>query len=146
VDAVHRGPVGERRLERAGDRIAPRCERQAAGRQRRHPRLSLTPAHRPRAGAGASMRGVSLVEGLVSLVIVSVGAISAVGLQLVSKRSQADAGERALAAHLVHTMAERLRANAGAALAEYPVAAVGGGRLGAEPSPTCSAADDGTGR
>jgi type IV pilus assembly protein PilV len=61
-------------------------------------------------------RGVSLIEVLVSLVILSVGVLAVVGLQLVSKRNNADAGQRSIAAQLAYDMAERMRANASTAI------------------------------
>lgn len=60
-------------------------------------------------------RGVSLIEVLVSLVILSLGVLAVVGLQLVSKRNNADAGQRTIAAQLAYDMAERMRANASTA-------------------------------
>ena len=62
-----------------------------------------------------SARGVSLIEVLVSLVILSLGVLAVVGLQLVSKRNNADAGQRTIAAQLAYDMAERMRANASTA-------------------------------
>jgi len=63
----------------------------------------------------AQSRGVSLIEVLVSLVILSLGVLAVVGLQLVSKRNNADAGQRTVAAQLAYDMAERMRANASTA-------------------------------
>jgi type IV pilus assembly protein PilV len=60
-------------------------------------------------------RGVSLIEVLVSLVILSLGVLAVVALQLVSKRNNADAGQRTIAAQLAYDMAERMRANASSA-------------------------------
>jgi len=60
-------------------------------------------------------RGVSLIEVLVSLVILSLGVLAVVGLQLVTKRNNADAGQRTLAAQFAYDMAERMRANASTA-------------------------------
>lgn len=60
-------------------------------------------------------RGVSLIEVLVSLVILSLGVLAVVGLQLVSKRNNADAGQRTIAAQLAYDIAERMRANASTA-------------------------------
>lgn len=59
--------------------------------------------------------GVSLIEVLVSLVILSLGVLAVVGLQLVSKRNNADAGQRTIAAQLAYDMVERMRANASTA-------------------------------
>jgi type IV pilus assembly protein PilV len=60
-------------------------------------------------------RGVSLIEVLVSLVILSLGVLAVVGLQLVSRRNNADAGQRTIAAQLAYDMVERMRANASSA-------------------------------
>ena len=70
----------------------------------------MTPPTHP-----ARCRGVSLIEVLVSLVILSLGVLAVVGLQLVSKRNNADAGQRTIAAQLAYDMAERMRANASTA-------------------------------
>jgi type IV pilus assembly protein PilV len=58
-----------------------------------------------------SARGMSLIEVMVSLVVVSVGALSATSLQMVSKRSNRDAAQRLEATHLASTLIERMRAN-----------------------------------
>lgn len=55
--------------------------------------------------------GMSLVEVLVSMVIVSVGALSATSLQIVTKRTNRDAAQRLEATHLASTIVERMRAN-----------------------------------
>jgi type IV pilus assembly protein PilV len=78
-------------------------------------------------------RGVSLIEVLVSTVVVSVGALSATSLQLLSKRNNRDATQRLEATHLVGTLVERMRANnSGDALRAYvanAAATVGSGRI-----------------
>jgi type IV pilus assembly protein PilV len=56
-------------------------------------------------------RGMSLIEVLVSLVILSMGVLAVVALQLVSKRNNADAGQRTVAAQLAYDIIERMRAN-----------------------------------
>lgn len=56
-------------------------------------------------------RGMSLVEVLISMVIVSVGALSATSLQIVTKRTNRDAAQRLEATHLASTVIERMRAN-----------------------------------
>ena len=64
--------------------------------------------------------GVSLLEVLMSVVVVSVGALSATSMQLLSKRNNWEATQRLLATHLANTLAERLRAdNSPEALAAY---------------------------
>lgn len=57
------------------------------------------------------LAGMSLVEVLVSMVIVSVGALSATSLQIVTKRTNRDAAQRLEATHLASTIVERMRAN-----------------------------------
>lgn len=56
-------------------------------------------------------RGVSLIEVLVSTVVVAVGALSATTLQVVSKRNNWEAAQRLQATHLASTLVERMRAN-----------------------------------
>ena len=91
----------------------------------------------------ASQRGVSLIEVLVSLVILGLGVLSVVALQLVSKRNTGDAGAQSFASQLTYGMIERMRMNnSTAALTQYEIAAsngIGRGQQGAnEPSPTCA--------
>jgi len=78
-------------------------------------------------------RGLSLLEVLVSIVVVSVGALSATSMQLLSKRNNWEATQRLLATHLANTLAERMRAdNSPELLAEYVATAgttVGMGRV-----------------
>jgi type IV pilus assembly protein PilV len=86
-------------------------------------------------GGRTRQRGVSLIEILVSTVVVSVGALSATSLQLVSKRNNRDASQRLEATHLTSTLIERMRANnSPAALQAYVTTAgttVGLGRVDA---------------
>jgi len=100
----------------------------------RRPAVRASPA--PRA------RGVSLIEVLVSLVVVSVGVLSAVSLQLLSKRSNFDAAQRLEATHMAYSLIERMRANSSReALQAYVAnagAELGGGNLGDKPAPSCS--------
>lgn len=64
--------------------------------------------------------GMSLIEVLISLVILSLGVLAVVALQLVSKRSNADAGQRSIAAQMAYDILERMRANSTqAGLAAY---------------------------
>lgn len=87
-------------------------------------------------------QGVSLIEVLVSLVILSLGVLAVVALQLVSKRNNADAGQRTIAAQLAYDMIERMRANSTqATLTAYLTGSNPVGRNskgGTEPSPNCS--------
>ena len=73
-------------------------------------------ANRRRRFAG----GVSLLVVLMAIVVVSVGALSATSMQLLSKRNNWEATQRLLATHLANTLAERLRSdNSPEALAAY---------------------------
>jgi type IV pilus assembly protein PilV len=60
--------------------------------------------------------GISLIEVLVSLVILSLGVLAVVALQLVAKRNNADAGQRTIAAQLAYDLIERMRANSSPAI------------------------------
>ncbi len=82
--------------------------------------------------------GNTLVEVLVTLVIVSVALLASVGLQLQSKRSNFDAAQRTSAAHLAEDMLERMRANP-QALIDYTLAGeIGGASLGVAPPDDCA--------
>lgn len=63
------------------------------------------------AGCRNKGQGFSLIEVLVSLVVVSVGALSVASLQMVSKRAVRDASQRLEATQLAHGLLERLNAN-----------------------------------
>ena len=62
-------------------------------------------------------RGFSLIEALVSLVVLSVGLLGVAGLQLTSLRSNQGAALRSQATFLAYDIVDRMRANSGAALA-----------------------------
>jgi len=91
---------------------------------------------------------MSLVEVLVAMVVISVGALSATSLQLVTKRTNRDAAQRLEATHLASTVIERMRANntsgalaAYVALGQYSAGVprpLGGGRLAELLTPSCS--------
>ena len=72
------------------------------------PRLSLTPQRGPYA-----QRGVSLVEALVALLVLSIGMLGIAGLFVESVRNSRSALLRSQAVNLVADMADRIRANAG---------------------------------
>jgi type IV pilus assembly protein PilV len=65
--------------------------------------------------------GVSIVEALVALLILSVGMLGIAGLYLESLRSNRTAVSRTLAVHLVNDMADRIRSNR-AGLIQYALA------------------------
>lgn len=82
--------------------------------------------------------GNTLVEVLVTVVIVSVALLASIGLQLQSKRSNFDSAQRTTAAHLAEDMLERMRANP-RGLIDYTLAGeIGGGSLGADPADDCA--------
>lgn len=71
----------------------------------------------------STSRGFTLIEVLVTLVIVAVGVLGLAGLQMTSLNSQFESYQRAQALLLVEDMANRLRANSVAARAgDYPEA------------------------
>jgi type IV pilus assembly protein PilV len=89
------------------------------------------------AAPGWRSRGVSLVEVLVAVVVLSLGILSIVALQLVSKRTGADAGSQALAAQLMYDITERMRLNSrNDALTEYLVKASDGIGRGQQTAPS----------
>jgi type IV pilus assembly protein PilV len=90
-------------------------------------------------------RGVSLIEVLVSLVILSLGVLAVVALQMIAKRNNADAAQRTAAAQLAYDMIERMRSNStSATLSAYLTVNHVTGPLGrrslgdAEPMPNCA--------
>lgn len=89
------------------------------------------------------MGGVSLIEVLVSTVVLSVGALSATSLQLMTKRNNHEASQRLEATHLASTIIERMRENnSPEALRAYVATAaqtVGLGRLDARLGLNCAA-------
>jgi type IV pilus assembly protein PilV len=82
--------------------------------------------------------GFSLVELLVALLVFSVGLLSIVGLQTISKQSNFEAIQRTTAAQVAQGLLEEMRLN-GDAIAIYLAAgAVGQGSRGGEPAPNCA--------
>jgi type IV pilus assembly protein PilV len=84
-----------------------------------------------------SQKGSNLIEVLVTLVVVSVGLLSAVSLQLLSKRSNFDAAQRTTAAHLTQDLFARMRANPTGLPNYVAVGNLGGDVLGAAPATNC---------
>ncbi len=84
------------------------------------------------------MRGFTLIEVLITLVIFSIGLLSVAGLQGVSKKANYDALQRTTATMLAHDIVERMRANPGQ-LDEYirPAGSELGGATVTAPSPDC---------
>ena len=86
-------------------------------------------------------RGLTLIEVLVTLIILSVGLLGLAGLQANAKRSSHQAHQRTMATQLVDGMIERIRANPSAA-ADYHTgrsSPLGDGARGDDaPTPDCS--------
>jgi type IV pilus assembly protein PilV len=91
--------------------------------------------------------GMSLIEVLVSLIILSVGILAVIALQLISKRNNADAGQRTIAAQLASNIIEKMRSNSrkdaagstvSTALASYVTSAIGRAQIATEPTPECT--------
>lgn len=89
------------------------------------------PSRRPPAVACPRCRGLTLVEILVALLVLSIGLLGLAGLQTLSLRFNTTAYYRTQATALAYGLADRMRANRNAALAgEYDAALV-------TPAPTC---------
>jgi len=85
----------------------------------------------------AQQSGFSLIELLVALLIFSVGLLSIVGLQTISKQSNFEAIQRTTAAQVAQGLLEDMRTN-GDAIAIYLAAGeIGQGSRGTEPDPNC---------
>lgn len=79
--------------------------------------------------------GLTLVEVLIALLVLSVGILGLTTLQTVSMNFNAGASQRTQATELAYDMADRMRANRQAALAdEYTIALE-------DPTPACAAAN-----
>ncbi len=92
-------------------------------------------------------RGFTMVEVMITVLVLSIGLLAIAGLQVTAKRSGHQAWQRTLAVSLADEMVERIRVNpAGAASYHTGVgsAALGGGTITSEPTncsqQTCSTA------
>lgn len=85
-------------------------------------------------------RGVSLVEVLVTLVLISLALLGSASLQVMSKRSNYGAMQRTSAAHFANDYLSRMRSNRTALASYLPAEELGGGSLGADPAKDCSGA------
>ncbi len=106
---------------------------------------AMTPSARTREHGNARRgRGFTLIEILVSLVVLTIGLLGIAMLQLLSKRSNFEAVERTVASNMANFIIERMRANPGslttyAGTQESPSDTLGGGSISSEPTPTCGA-------
>lgn len=93
--------------------------------------------HKTNLSRSRSQRGVSLVEVLVTVVVISVGLLGVSALHLTSLRNSFDSNSRSKATWLAHDIADRMRANRNAARSgNYTIA------IGTSPSGTTIAATD----
>jgi type IV pilus assembly protein PilV len=83
--------------------------------------------------------GVSLIELLIALVVLSVGMLGMASMEIQAKRLAFDAAQRSQAVALADDMLERMRGNP-TALSNYVVNNLGGGSIGTEPTPNCKSA------
>lgn len=83
--------------------------------------------------------GVSLVEVLVTLILISVALLGTASLQIVSKQSNFHAVQRTTAAHLVNDLIQRMRSNREVLEDYFPDEELGGGSLGQQPDVDCAA-------
>ena len=72
---------------------------------------------RARAAAPTRLRGFTLIESLVALLIMSIGLLGVAALQLASLQANHGAFQRTQATFLVHDIVDRMRANRDAAIA-----------------------------
>ncbi len=84
-----------------------------------------------------SQRGFSMIEIMVSTLVISVSVLGMAGTQITSKRAGFEAIQRTAATSLAMDLIERMRSNP-EALSSYVTTGLGGGTITVEPSPDCS--------
>jgi len=82
-------------------------------------------------------RGSSLIESLVSLVVLSFGTIGVAGLQVTSQQANLEAQQQLIATFLANDMVEKMRNNP-SVLDTYAGADVGDSSISSQPLPNCS--------
>ena len=82
-------------------------------------------------------RGFSLIEVMVSTLVISVSVLGMTGMQITAKRAGLEAIQRTSATSLATDLLERMRSNP-EALSSYVTTGLGGGSITVEPSPDCS--------
>ncbi|HMB74012.1 MAG TPA: type IV pilus modification protein PilV [Gammaproteobacteria bacterium] len=92
-----------------------------------------------RTSPGRYQSGVSLIEVLVTTVVLSLGVLGVAGLGAFAKRSTFEAVQRSVASEMGYALLEEMRMNKAALGTYVAAAALGGGTLGAEPAPDCDA-------
>jgi type IV pilus assembly protein PilV len=81
--------------------------------------------------------GYSLIEVLVSTLVISIGTLGMAGLQITAKRAGHEAVQRSTAVGLTAELLEKLRANS-SSLTSYTSTGLGGGSINSEPTPACN--------
>ncbi len=95
-------------------------------------------AHRKNSRGMHSHRGFTLIEVLVTFVILSIGLLGIVSLQALSKTSQHQGIQRTRAVAIADALLEQIRINpAGLTTYAFGLTPLGGGTIGTEPSPDC---------
>ena len=82
-------------------------------------------------------RGVSLVEVLVTLILISIGLLGTASLQILSKRSNFEAAQRTTAAHFANDLFQRMRSNREALVTYLNADGAGDADPGTAPSKDC---------
>ena len=83
-------------------------------------------------------RGVSLIEVLVTLVLISIALLGSASLQVLSKRANSEAAQRTIAAQLANDLLARMRGNRGVLDDYIPAGSLGHATLGNAPTLDCS--------
>lgn len=107
----------------------------------------LRPTHPCAAPTGHGNRGATLIEVLISMLVLAVGILGLMGLQINGKRTNYEALQRSAAVSLAQDMINRMRANSNIALTgtfldanydtvtlTYTGGGVGGGQVAAPPA------------
>ncbi|MGD8810977.1 MAG: type IV pilus modification protein PilV [Gammaproteobacteria bacterium] len=89
--------------------------------------------------SNSSQKGVSLIEVLVTTVVLSIGVLGVAGLGAFAKRSTYEAVQRSVATELGYALLEEMRMNKDALGTYLAAGTLGGGALGGEPAPDCDA-------
>lgn len=82
-------------------------------------------------------RGVSLIEVLVTLILISIGLLGTASLQILSKRSNFEAAQRTTAAHLANDLFQRMRSNRQALVDYLDADGSGDANPGTAPTKDC---------
>jgi type IV pilus assembly protein PilV len=85
------------------------------------------------------LRGFSLLELLVALIVFSIGLLAVAGLQTVAKQANYESIQRTTASQVASGLLEDMRMNGDAIDSYRTAAAIGGGARGGEPVPNCRA-------